>query len=359
MRDGLLDLVVQRVQRADRVLGQLPLTLAEDADDHRRSPWVGGSAARSAGRRRGLVLALGGRRLVLSRPASPAGRRRAGPRWPGPRRPGRPRSRPSSGPARSPRRRSRPAARARRVMSSLAVPVGSSSAPLASSSSIAPARACICCGLVLGPLDGQADVAHLLADPGEGLVDPGLRLGGGVGRLDRLLAGAEGVDLGLQPLAGPGELLLLTLQLRVLGLQVGDLLLQAGAAGQRLAGQVLATDLEGLLGLLGQLVGLGVQLVGLQLDPLAAGRDVGDPAADLLQQLELPLVGVVEGLRADPPACPGPCRSWRGRSGRCVERCQPCRLSGSFPHVPGRRPPAAHRHPPYRCRETGHTSSSG
>ena len=64
-------------------------------------------------------------------------------------------------------------------------------------------------GLVLGPLDGQADVAHLLGDAGERLVDPGLRLGGGVGRLERLLLGAEGLDLGLQPLGGEGELLLL------------------------------------------------------------------------------------------------------------------------------------------------------
>ena len=76
-------------------------------------------------------------------------------------------------------------------------------------------------GLVLGPLDGQADVAHLLADAGHRLVDAGLRLGGGVGRLDRLLAGAEGLDLGLQPLLGEGELLLLALQLGVLGLEVG------------------------------------------------------------------------------------------------------------------------------------------
>ena len=107
----------------------------------------------------------------------------------------------------------------------LLVPVGSSNAPLASSSSIAPARACSWGRLVLGPLDREADVAHLLADAGEGLPDPGLRLGRGVRRLDRLLLGAEGVDLGLQPLAGPDELLLLALQLCVLRLEVGELLL--------------------------------------------------------------------------------------------------------------------------------------
>ena len=82
-------------------------------------------------------------------------------------------------------------------------------------------------GLVLGPLDRQADVAHLLGDAGERLADPGLRLGRGVGGLDGLLLGAEGVDLGLQPLGGEGELLLLALQVGVLRLQVGELLLSA------------------------------------------------------------------------------------------------------------------------------------
>jgi hypothetical protein len=45
-------------------------------------------------------------------------------------------------------------------------------------------------------------------------------------------------------LAGAGELLLLTLQLRVLCLQIGELLLQPGPPGERLARQVLPTDLE-------------------------------------------------------------------------------------------------------------------
>ena len=70
----------------------------------------------------------------------------------------------------------------------------------------------------------------------------------------------------------------------------------AGLAGQRLAGQVLAAHRERLLRLLGELVGLGLQLVALQLDPLAAGGHVGDAAAHLGQHLDLALVAVVEGL---------------------------------------------------------------
>src|SRR3546814_14406827 len=57
-------------------------------------------------------------------------------------------------------------------------------------------------GLVLGTLDGHADVAHLPADTGERLVDLGLRLGRGVVGLDRLLPGPEGLDIGAQPLLG-------------------------------------------------------------------------------------------------------------------------------------------------------------
>lgn len=151
-------------------------------------------------------------------------------------------------------------------------------------------------GLVLGPLDRQADVAHLLGDPGERLPDPGLRLGGGVGGLDGLLLGAEGIDLGLQPLGRESELLLLALQRGVLRLQVGDLLLECGAPGQRLAGQILAAERERLAALVLQLGRLSLQLIQLQLQPFARGRHIGDAAAYLLKQLQLLLVRVIEGL---------------------------------------------------------------
>ncbi len=84
------------------------------------------------------------------------------------------------------------------------------------------------------------------------------RLGRGVGGLDRLLAGTERVDLRLQPLRGLGQLLLLRLQVGVLGLQVGELGVGRGAAGQRLAGEVVATGGHGLLR-------LGLELVGARL----------------------------------------------------------------------------------------------
>ena len=150
--------------------------------------------------------------------------------------------------------------------------------------------------LVLGTLHRHADVAHLLGDARHRLADLRLRLGGGVGGLDRLLAGAERVDLRLQALRGGRELLLLALQLRVLGGEVGDLLVDRGATGQRLTGQVVAAGGDRLLSLRLELVGGALQLLHLQLQALAARRHVGDAAAHLRQQLELLLVGVVQRL---------------------------------------------------------------
>ena len=68
-----------------------------------------------------------------------------------------------------------------------------------------------------------AGVAHRPRDPGHGLADPGLGLGGGVGRLQRLLAGPERGHLGLEALGGLDELVLLGGDLGVLGLEVGEL----------------------------------------------------------------------------------------------------------------------------------------
>ncbi len=82
----------------------------------------------------------------------------------------------------------------------------------------------------------------------------------------------------------------------MLRLQVGDLLLEGRPAGQRLAGEVLAAEREGLAPLVLQLGGLGLELVELELQALAGGRHVGDAATDLLEQLQLLLVRVVKGL---------------------------------------------------------------
>ena len=68
-------------------------------------------------------------------------------------------------------------------------------------------------GLVLGALDREPEVGHLLAHAVGGLTDADLRLGGGVLRLDDLLLGAERLDLGPQLLLVLRELLLLRLEL--------------------------------------------------------------------------------------------------------------------------------------------------
>ncbi len=85
----------------------------------------------------------------------------------------------------------------------------------------------------------------------------------------------EGVHLGLEALGREGELLLLALERGVLRLQVRHLLLEGGAARERLAGQVLAAEGERLAALVLQLGGLRLQLVELELQTLAGGGDVG------------------------------------------------------------------------------------
>ena len=69
----------------------------------------------------------------------------------------------------------------------------------------------------------------------------------------------------------------------------------------------------------------------LQLEALAPGRYVRYPAAHLLEQLQLALVRVIQGLRGSSPSVKGLVGLRAEDQGEYVERCQPCRLRGSFP----------------------------
>ena len=151
-------------------------------------------------------------------------------------------------------------------------------------------------GLVLGALDGETRVLHVLADPGRGLADLDLGLGGRVLRLEDLLLGAEGLDAGLELLLGRDELLLLVLELLHLPVHVLQLLLRDRLALERLPGEVLAVRGHGLARLGLELDDVLLELLLLQLDPLLGGDDVGDPALDVLELLEHLLVRVVERL---------------------------------------------------------------
>ena len=70
----------------------------------------------------------------------------------------------------------------------------------------------------------------------------------------------------------------------------------AARPGQRLAGQVFVALRERGLGLVLELVGLLLELPRLQLDALSRRRHVGHAAADLLEALELLLIGQIECL---------------------------------------------------------------
>ena len=174
--------------------------------------------------------------------------------------------------------------------------VKSSSAPEVVSSSIAAARGGHLVGLVLRALDREPGVGHLLADPRRGLADPHLSLGGGVLRLDRLLLRAEGLDLRRERLLAGDQLLLLGRELRRLLVEALELLLQAGLALQRLPGEILAALGDGLSRLGVELDDALLDLRLLELEPLLRSDDVGDAALHVLEQLELLLVRVVQGL---------------------------------------------------------------
>ena len=78
-------------------------------------------------------------------------------------------------------------------------------------------------GLVLRALDREPDVGHVLADPGRGLADLDLRLGGRVLGLDHFLLRAERLDLRLERLLAADQLLLLVGELLALLLEPVDL----------------------------------------------------------------------------------------------------------------------------------------
>ena len=151
-------------------------------------------------------------------------------------------------------------------------------------------------GLVLGPLDGQPGVLHVLADPGRGLADLDLGLGGRVLRLQDLLLGAEGFDAGLELLLGGDELLLLVLELVHLPVHVLQLRLRERLALERLPREVLAVRRHRLACLGLELDDVLLELLLLQLEPFLRGDDVGGAALHVLQLLEHLLVRVVERL---------------------------------------------------------------
>ena len=82
----------------------------------------------------------------------------------------------------------------------------------------------------------------------------------------------------------------------MLGLELVQLRGQCGPTCQRLTSQVLSVLGQGVLRLLLELVGLGLELGGLEFDPLLGGGHIGHAAADLLEVLQELLIGEVQGL---------------------------------------------------------------
>src|SRR5207237_5091238 len=92
------------------------------------------------------------------------------------------------------------------------------------------------------------------------------------------------------------ELLLLVVELLHLAVELLELLLEPGLPLERLPCQILTVRSEGLPRLGFELDDVLLELRRLELQPFLRRDDVGDPALDVLQRLELLLVGVVERL---------------------------------------------------------------
>src|SRR5439155_25150381 len=75
-----------------------------------------------------------------------------------------------------------------------------------------------------------------------------------------------------------------------------ELLLDPGRPLEGLAGEVLAIGSDGLARLRVERDDILFELRGLELEALLGGADVRDSALDVLQRLELLLVGIVECL---------------------------------------------------------------
>ena len=120
--------------------------------------------------------------------------------------------------------------------------------------------------------------------------------GGGVLRLDHFLLRAEGLDARLELLLRGDELLLLVGELLHLRVEALELLLRGGLALERLPGEILAVRGDRLAGLRLELDDVLLDRLGLELEPLLRGHDVGDAALDVLELLEHLLVRVVERL---------------------------------------------------------------
>ena len=86
------------------------------------------------------------------------------------------------------------------------------------------------------------------------------------------------------------------MQLGELGLQVGNLLMQATAPGEGFTGKVLAPLGQSRTSLILEGALLLRESLELQFDALAARGNVRHTSAHLLQELELLLIGIVEGL---------------------------------------------------------------
>ncbi len=146
----------------------------------------------------------------------------------------------------------------------------------------------------MGPLQRRPRIAQRGGDPRHAFVYRALRGRRGVLGLQRFLLRPELVDPVLQGRQRLLHLLLFLGQLLVLRLHPVDLGLGGGLAGKRFPGQILPALGQCGLGLILEVINRMLELLLLELDPLARRGDRDQCLADLGDLVEHLLVGQIE-----------------------------------------------------------------
>ena len=149
-------------------------------------------------------------------------------------------------------------------------------------------------GALFSRLDCLAHFAHLRGNSRRGAVDLRAGCGGGMSGRQRVFPEPEILDPELNLLRRILEFVLFDLEATMLRSEINDSLAECDFAREGGPGRIVITIGNGSARGLVQLCTLLIELVDLQLDPLAAGGHIGNSTAYLLEQSELRAIALIQ-----------------------------------------------------------------